>query len=488
MGELQHKVVSGFLWTVGEKFGSMLLRLVTGLGLMHLIPPATHGLMGLLAPFYLIGTTLTDGGFDQALIQRKDVKNIDYNSVFFLNISLSIILYLILLLISGVIASFYDAPEISKIAPWVFAITPISAIGMVQMTKLNREMKFNVLSKVHLTSTLLSSAIALAMAFSGCGVWSFVGQLLSLHLTRVIMVWSMSSWRPKKEFSLQSIKSLFSFGSNMLLTNIITRLFNNLSQLVVGRIGSLSQVGYYDKALRLKEETSNSIQLSIISVTFPAFAKLQCEDEKLKFASRKVISVISLILFPAMAGLILVSPEVFRMLLPDWMPAVPYFQLFCVSALFMPLIYICLNIIKAKGASRTVLKLEIIKKAFTFAVIIYTATISVEAMVIGYIIWTLFEMIVNIIAARRFIAYNIREILQDTLPYLGITLLMFAGVSGLVYLFHGMTLGITLMVKILAGILLYVALNVLIRPQAWNDALQITKNLLSKRSAGNIPD
>lgn len=480
MGGLKKRVVSGFIWTAGEKFGSMTIKLVTGLFLMDLIPPEQHGVIGLLAPFYLIGITLTDGGFDQALIQRKDISEKDYNSVFYLNIFLSLLLYALLLGFSGVIARFYEAPVLGRLAPWIFAVTPLNALGMVQITKLNREMRFNVLSKIYITSTIVSSATALTMAFTGWGVWSFVGQLLSLHFVRVVMAWGMSSWRPKKEFSMKSVKSLFSYGSNMLFTNLIARFFNNLSQLVVGQISTLSQVGYYDKALKLKEETSNAIQLSIISVTFPAFSALQSEDEKLKFASRKVIAVISLVLFPAMAGLILVSPEVFRMLLPQWLPAVPYFQIFCCSSFFMPLTYICLNIIKAKGASRTVLKLEIIKKAFTLAVIAYTATIGVEAMVGGYVLWVAFEMIVNVIASRRLVPYSLGEMLSDTLPYLGITAAMFLGVMAVGSIWPGMTLGVKLAVKVLAGLLIYLSGNLVIKPQAWQDAIQIVGTLLKR--------
>jgi teichuronic acid exporter len=192
--------------------------------------------------------------------------------------------------------------------------------------------------------------------------------------------------------------------------------------------------------------------------------------------------VISLILFPVMGGLITTSPEFFHLLLNEnWWPGIPYFQLFCVSAFFTPLTYLTLNIIKAKGASRTVLKLEVIKKSFLLAVVAITANINVTAMVYGYVVWMAFEMVANIVASEKFIKYSFSEIARDSLPYLGMTIIMTACVAGVGLILPDIPLWVLLTVKIIVGVIVYVAMNLLFRLPAYNDALEISKSLFKRK-------
>lgn len=482
MTKLKQQVVSGFIWTAGEKFGSMILKFAVGLVLLAHLTPADYALVAILTVFVLISGLLVDGGFGLALIQAKNVTDKDYTSVFYLNIGLAALLYLLMLSILGVLVWFYDSPEIYALGPWLFAQGIIMSLGFVQHAKLSREMRFDVLSKMYMIANVVSSGVALAMILTGWGIWSIVGQRLSYAVTHTASLWIMAPWKPSGKFSMDSIKRLFRFGSNMLYTGLLTQVFSKLTELVIPKVGNVAQLGLYNKTLSLKDEVANTIQLSIVNVTFPAFSSLQSEDEKLKLASRKVISVISLILFPVMGGLITTSPEFFHLLLNEnWWPGIPYFQLFCVSAFFMPLTYLTLNIIKAKGASRTVLKLEVIKKSFLLAVVAVTATINVTAMVYGYVVWMAFEMVANIIASGRFVKYSFSEIARDSLPYLGMTAIMTACVASIGFLFPGMPLWPLIAIKIIIGVVVYVGMNIFMRLPAYRDALEIAKGLFKKK-------
>ena len=482
MAKLKQQVVSGFLWTAGEKFGSMILKFIVGLVLLAHLTPDDYALVAILTVFVLISGLLVDGGFGLALIQAKNVTEKDYTSVFYLNIALATLLYLLLLCLLGFLVWFYDNPEIYTLGPWLFAQGIIMSLGFVQRAKLSREMRFDVLSKMYIIANVVSSGVALGMILTGFGIWSIVGQRLSYAVAHTASLWIMAPWRPHGKFALDSIKRLFRFGSNMLYTGLLTQVFSKLTELVIPKVGNVSQLGLYNKTLSLKDEVANTIQLSIVNVTFPAFSSLQSEDEKLKLALRKVISVISLILFPVMGGLITTSPEFFHLLLNEnWWPGIPYFQLFCVSAFFMPLIYLTLNIIKAKGASRTVLKLEIIKKSFLLATVAVTANINVIAMVYGYVVWMAFEMAANVIVSQRFIKYSFLEIARDSLPYLGMTVIMTACVAGVGLLLPNMHLWPLLAVKIIVGITVYLGMNLFFRLSAFQDAMEISKNLFKKR-------
>ncbi len=486
MAKLKHKVVSGFLWTAGEKFGSIVVKLLMSLVLMNYLAPEEHAPIIMLGVFLAVSNVLIDSGFGQALVQRKEVTLTDYTSVFYLNIVLAALLYVILVALLGAIVWFYrendSAPMLYTVGPWLFASGPIAALGMVQSAKLTREMRFDLLSKMHLSSNLISSVITIIMAVSGCGIWSLVAQPLTLSISRTTILWLVTSWRPQGRFSMDSIRKLFSFGSNMLYTGLISEMFGNLSQLVIPKTAGAAQLGLYDKTRKLKDEVSYTVMLALANVTFPAFASMQDEDEKLKMASRKVIAVITLVLFPVAGGLMVTGSEIFHIFVDSkWWGGITYFQLFCISAFFMPLTFITLNLIKAKGSSKTILRLEILKKTFTVAVIACTAPISVTAMVYGYLLWMAFEMVVNVVAARRFVKYSVGEIAADTLPSLGVTLIMMAAVVAVNALLPDMTLGVSLLIKIATGVAVYVAVNLLLRLPAWEDTVEVIRSLIFKK-------
>lgn len=483
MAKLKQKVISGFIWTVGEKFGSIMVRMLVGWVLMNYLMPEQYAPIIMLGVFLAISKVLTDSGFGQALIQCREATPTDYSSVFYLNIVLSVVLYLVLTILLVVMVWYYDTPLLYKIGPWLFLSGPIDALGFVQIAKLTREMRFDVLSKMHFTANVTSSVIAVTMAITGWGVWALVAQAVSLSIMRTGMAWAMTSWRPAGAFSIESIRKLFRFGSNLLYTGLVSETFGNLSQLVIPKTAGGTQLGLYDKTRKLKDDVAYTITLSLASVTFPAFSSMQNEDEKLKLASRKVIAVISLALFPIMGGLMVTGSEIFHIFIDEskgWWDGIGYFQLFCISALFMPLTHIMLNILKAKGSSRTIFKLEVIKKTFAVAVLAFTAPISVQAIVYGYLAWMAFEMMVNVIAAKRLVNYRWTEILTDTLPYLGITVIMVVSVGGIGCIIPGMTLGITLGAKIVTGIIVYVLLNLIFCLPAWRDAVEISRTLLKR--------
>ncbi len=482
MAQLKQKVVSGFIWSAGEKFGSLALKMGTGLVLWAYLTPTDYTPVIILSIILGVSNLLTDSGFGVALVQHKNTTRTDYTSVFYLNMALAILFFIISMSMLGVIVRFYPMPEIYDLAPWIFIQGVIMALGLIQRTKLMREMRFALLSKIYLGANIVSTAISIYMVVTGWGIWSFVMQGLSYCSVQTLLLWVTNRWRPRGKFSVDSIKKLFTYGSNMLYTGLVTHLANSLPRLVIPKVGSEAQLGLYDKTLSLKDDISNAIILSIANVTFPAFSSLQSEDEKLKVASRKVIAVISLLLFPVMGGLIVTSNDFFHLLLKEsWWPGVPYFRLFCVSAFFVPLSYLTLNIIKAKGASGMVLRLEVIKKAFLVAMVACTAPVGVEAMVYGYVAWVAFEMVVNVVASKRILKYPFAEIIQDSLPCLGVTLVMMVCVAGIGFLFPGMPLWLSLVVKVVTGIAVYAGINLLLRLPAYKDAVEIVQSLIRKK-------
>lgn len=477
---LKKKVVKGFMWTAGEKFASLFIQLSVSLVVLRFLTPEDFGLIAMLTIFSLIAYSIIDSGFSQALIRKQDASDKDYNSIFYLNLGLAFFLYILLVSLANPIARLLEEPELVKYIPWVYLALPLSAMGLIQTTILTKRMDFKPLSTINLITTIASSSVFLAMAVYGLGPWAIVGQLITIQVVRTSLLWLISSWRPKPQFSMASVKEMFGFGSRLFVTGLINQLFNNLSIYIIGKTYTFGQVGLYDKSLKLKESIANSLSQSVQNVTFPALTSFQNNDTKLKFAGRQVVQVLSFILFPVMAGLISVAEEGLTIAGGEkWVPAIPYFKIFCLTGLFIPLSTVGMNILKSKGAGNLILSLEAVKKVFALAVTLYAATVSVTALVWAYVAWIGFEMLVNIVWVRKLINYGFREQMTDTLPYILLSAVMYLGVMFVGRMFDSLYL--SLIAKIAAGIVIYPFVSWLFKPKGWNETILIAKELLKQK-------
>lgn len=479
---LKKKVVHGFMWTAGERFGSLFVQLSVSLIVLRFLTPEDFGLIALLTIFSLIGYSIIDSGFSQALIRKQNAEEKDYNSIFYLNIGIALVLYFLLVTLTHPIARLFNRPELITYIPWVYLVLPLSSLGLIQTTIMTKRMNFRPLSTINLITTITSCAVLLSMAVYGFGPWAIVCQLLTVQVVRTSLLWMFSSWRPRLQFSVSSIKGMFGFGSRLFLVGLINQLFNNLSTYIIGRLYTPAQVGLYDKSLKLKENVSTSLSQSVQNVTFPALASFQENDTKLKLAGRQVVQVLSFILFPVMIGLTTIATEGFTIAGGEkWVPAIPYFRIFCLSAFFIPLSTVSMNILKSKGEGNLILSLEIVKKIFGIGIILYASTISVTALVWAYVIWTGFEMAVNIIWVKKITGYTFREQLTDTVPYLLLTGVMYTAVMGTGLLLENYPLYASLLIKTGVGAVIYPLLAWIFKPKGWNETILIIKEVFLKK-------
>lgn len=489
--KLKRQVVSGFIWSATERFGSLLVQFCAQVILARLLMPEQFGLIAIVSTFGVIATSFVDSGFSQALIQKKETKEVDYNSVFYLNLVLSALLYVLVVALAYPISHFYNSPQIATIAPVVFLMVPANAFCLIQRTIFIKNMDFKSVSKASIISALVASIVAVVLAYMGGGLWALVANIVVLHITQGVALWTMSSWRPGREFSFRSLKELYGLGSRLFATGLITNTFNNMPQLIIGKVfnptgGGLHQTGLYSQSLKYKNIIADSVALPVQNVTFPAFSTLQDQEQKLKLSTRQVINVLSFVLFPVMLGLIAVAEEAFFVAFREkWMAAVPYFKVLCLTGLFMPIGNISLNIMKARGEGNLILSLEIVKKVVGMALIAYAATKSVMAITWAYLIWMGFEMLLNSIFIRRLIGYKFSEQIADTLPYLVISGVMYYSVL----FFDGYVLHLSpllmLTSKVAVGAAVYVALSAIIRPTAWSEARAIVREFSQKFRANN---
>ncbi len=480
-GKLIERVASGVAWSIGEKVGSALLQAVVSIVVANRIMPMDMGIMAVLTVFITLAQIVVDSGFSQTLIRKVSPTEGDYLAVFRFNILSSVALYLLLTALSPLVASYYGWPEIAKVAPVLFLSLPLNALGVIQNTMMVREMRFAELSTMSFMSFFVSGVVAIAMAVAGLGIWALVGQRLSSMATKSAMLWWHSSWRPRNISTQGALREMAPFSLRLMTTEIITSIYNNISQLFIGKMYSGSALGCFNQAQKLVY-MPYSLILSIQSVTYPALSRIKDEDEKFAESFRLVVMATCLIMFPIMAGLIATAEDFYILLLkPDWHPAIPYFRIMCIGGFLYPLLYISYNILKVKSDGSIILRVEVIKRTIMTVILIVTIPISVKAVAYGLVLSVACEMILNMWSALRYVRITLLRLLRTILPIAILTLTMYAAVMYVGDLTADWSVTARLTAKIAAGIAIYIIGGTTLRMESFRQTIALLRQILSKR-------
>ena len=418
MGEsLKNKAVKGVGWSFLDNIAGQGITFLVGLVLARILSPAEFGILGMITIFIAISNSIIDSGFSNALIRKTDAKEIDYNTVFFFNLALSTLLYTILFIASPAISRFFKEPQLVEITRVMGLLLFINALAIIQRTLLVKRVDFKTQTKVSIIASAGSAFVGIGMALMGYGVWSLVGQQLSRQFLNTLFLWVFNTWRPALEFSIQSFKELFGFGSKLLLSGLLNTLYNNIYYIIIGRFYSAAQLGQYTRAEQFNMIFSSNLTSVVQRVSYPVLSSIQNEPERLREAYRKVIKSTMLITFACMLGLAATAKPVILILIGEkWLVAVKYLQIICFSGMLYPLHAINLNILQVKGRSDLFLKLEIIKKGLAVGPICLGIFLGIEYMLLGSVINSFIAYYLNARYSQGMINYSVIEQVKDILP------------------------------------------------------------------------
>ena len=479
--QLKEKVVGGVAWSIAEKVGSMLLQMVVSIVVARLLVPEDFGVMAILTFFTALALVVVDSGFSQTLIRKENPSREDYQSVFAFNIGVSVVLYVALVALAPVVARYYELPVIAKIAPVLFLLLPINALCVIQNTIFTREFRFQLLSKANFAASLVAGAVAIAMALAGCGVWSLVGQRVATLAVKTLILWVRSDWRPSSRLSMRPVREMAPFSFRLLTTDLIASIYNNISQMFIGKIYSADTLGFFNQAQKFKDLPLTSAMQSVQSVTYPALSKIGDQREKFAESYRQVLMVVAFMLFPAMIGIAVVAGDLFALLLGEkWMPTVPYLQILCLTGLFQPLAIIAYNILKVKSDGAIILRLEIAKKALMTLLLALTIPHSVKAVAWGLVVMSFCEFAINFIASMRYTSLTLWRAIRTLLPTVIVTAVMATAV-----IFAGRAMcecgvALRLVVEIVVGVVVYLLASVACRLEAFSEIRTLLRKMLSK--------
>lgn len=433
MASLRDKTISSVFWSALQKIGSRGVSLIASILLARLLTPKDFGLIGMLTVFIAVSQTLVEGGFNKALIQKKEVTEEDFSSVFYINLVLSCFLYIVLFFTAPLIANFYEQPILVSMTRVLSLVFVINAFSYVQRAKLERNLRFKTLMFIHLPSTIISGVVAIIMALTGFGVWSIVGQQIVMRVAYTIQIWIYAKWKPLLLFNKDKAKELFKYGGNLMVVDLINTIYKNIYLIVIGRFYSAASLGFFQNAQSLIKMPTSTLSGILKSVTFPVFSSIQDDKVTLKKGYKKAMQQLVFWLAPIIFLAVALADPLFRFVLTDkWLPAVPYFRVLSVLAIFGPLNAYNQDIINVKGESRLFLKINIWKKIITTIGIIVTIPFGVFIMACFRSFTSLMNFFINTHYSGGFINYKVKEQLRDIMP----TLLLSAGIAIGVYFFN----------------------------------------------------
>lgn len=422
---LRQKTITGFLWTAADKIGHRAFSFVITILIARALTPEDYGLLGMLAVFTAVAGAFVDSGFGQALIREKNATHADFSTVFYFNLAVAFVTYIILFFFAPVIANFYNEPQLVPVSRAIFLLLIINSTSTIQYINLIKKIDFKTLTKVNLVSVIISGLVGATLAYRGFNVWALVSQALSYSFLRSLLLWLFNDWRPIASFKTESFNRLFSFGSKLLAAEILYKVTTNIYQLVIGKHYDAKSVGFYAQANRIQQLPTSTINSIIQPITYPVLAEIQDDDIRLKAAIRKIIKQITFINFPVLFLLAIVAkPFILVFLTEKWLPTAPLLTMLCIAGMIYPLHCVNLDVLKVKGRSDLFLYLDIIKNALVIIVLLITTRFGVQIIVIGEVILSFICFFLNAFFCGRLINYNIKEQITDFLPYLLSTLIM----------------------------------------------------------------
>ena len=415
---LKSKVAKGAVWTLLEKMSGQIVQFVVGMILARLLTPNDYGTVALTGIFFAVAGVLVDCGFGGALIQKKDADELDYNSVFYLNLVFSFVVYTVLFFAAPWIADFYKTPVLKNIVRVSAVCFIFNAINAIQGAELTKKMLFHLSFRISLITCITSAVCGVTLAFMGFGVWALVWATLLSGFVGVIARWFIIAWRPKLMFSFSRLKPLFSYGWKMTVSALIDQVFVNLTGLLIGKFYTKADLAYVGKGRALPQLAMNEVDATLGRVTFPALVLLQNDKAKLREAMRRTMRCSTFLVFPLMVGIAACAKSELLLLYgPQWVPATPYMMLACFGYALWPFHTINLRGILALGRSDVHLKLEIIKKTLVLIVILSTFRLGV----LPWIAISTFFMgpvcvLINSWPNRQLLDYTIGMQIMDVLP------------------------------------------------------------------------
>ena len=479
-GAFRHRVLSSLAWKYMETFGSTLASFVISIVVARLLGPKVIGTVALLTVFINWSTIFIQSGFNMALIQRTDIGQQDFSSVFFINSALSIVLYGMLFLGAPLVANYYQIPELRGLLRVLALQLLPGGLVSIQSAIIARRFQFKQAFFRTIITVVISGTIGIYMAYAGYGAWALVIQsVASVYIGCVVFAIAIP-WKPSLTFSWARVKGLLGFGGKILISSLLDSFYQEMYSLAIGKRYQAAALGYYNKGKQFPTQIVIAIDSSIQSVMLPAYASKQNDKPAVKAMLRRTISTSSFIVFPILAGLAATADPLIRLLLSEqWIGAVPFLQIYCIVLLTHPLTIANGQAINALGRSDVTLRVNLWKKGVGFAILFLSLLGDIYTVAWGMALSSAIFLVFNISPNKKLIDYGILEQIKDILPYLVISGVMFCIVS--LWNLVALAPAVKMLLQIVTGLVVYIGISKLLHMESLNVVIDILKHYWSRR-------
>lgn len=455
---LKQKTVAGLFWKTAERLGSQVVSMITMIFLARILMPEDYGAIAMVMVFVSFCDVILVSGLASPLIQKKSADSLDFSTIFYCSITLSLLLFAIVYLAAPAIARFYDMAILSPVLRVLAVGIIISSAASVQNAYVSRIMQFRTFFFGNLIGLVGSAFVGIWMAYHGYGIWALVGQRLSNQIVSLVIVFVLVHWTPKWEFSWERLMGMWSFGWKIFVAALINNLFQDIRTILIGKFYTKQDLAYYNQGNQYPQMVVQTVNSSINSVLFPAISKIQDDIPAVRAFLRRSIKLGSFVMFPLLLGFAATAEPLVRLILTEkWLPSVPFIQVMCLALFLAPISTPSQQAIKAIGRSDVTMKQELIKKSVYLTLIIIGVFISVWGVVIGAAIGEIWCVLVNTFPCKKYLNYSFKDQLGDILPNL-----LSAGVMALIVYsitFFALSPLISLIIQIPLGCVLYFGIS-----------------------------
>ena len=474
---LTNRAIDSMIWVTIDKGVGYTLVFLSNLVLARLLLPEDFGCIAMINVFIAISDILIHGGFGAALIQKKETSQVDYSSVFFINLLVSFILYVLLFLSAPAVASFYKLPLLNNVLRVQSLVLIINSFTIVQVSILQRNLRFKSLAMRNIISGIIGLICGVVCALNGMGVWSLVISTLASRFSGVFLLWRASEWRPSLEFSFHNVKGLFGFGGFMMASSIIGSIYDNLQSILIGKFYTASDLGYVNQAKKLESIPSGMLSSVVSQVSFPVFSSIQDNCESVKSGLKKNIKSIEYINMPMTLLLILIAEPLITLMYGErWCNSVPYFQILCFSRLIGVIVPLNMTVVSSQGHGKQYFLAQLVKFSFSIIVVLISLRHGIYALLMALATIPLFDFVVWSFLSNRILKYGTLQQLIDILPTLIVSMIT-AGFTYVLGVIFNCSQYIIMVIQIITYVCTYIALTKLFR----FDAFYIYQRILKEK-------
>lgn len=411
--ELKQKTVSGFIWRLLQNISSHGISFVIQIILARILLPEDYGVTTIITVFLTIANVFINTGFSSALIQKKDLTEVDLSSAFYSGMLLSFGLYGVLFVSAPYIASYYEMPLLSPMLRVQSLSVIFGALCSVQQSVLTKHMQFRKSMIASMSASIVQGVVGIVLALNGLGAWSLVLSYLAGNIVTCIVLWLVVKWKPKLVFSIKNVQRLLSFSIKVLGLNLINTLYNNLKSLIIGKAYDETSLAYYNRGYQFPSLVMSNVDGAMTTVLFSSLSKLQDDEKEFMRMLRKSMRMSLYVCSPIMLGMFVVAEPMVLVLLTDkWIESVPFVQLSCLICLMWPMSAITHAVI-AKGKSSTALILNIVTKMIGICFLMLSLRFGVYAFVMSGLFSSIICRIISAFVYKQTLTYSIRNQLFD---------------------------------------------------------------------------